>query len=168
MCIQSPRYQNFDYFGHNKYGFPLLINVIIFLQLSRNPEIPYLRSKTLITGEIYYLQKYAVLKNQFSWVLSESYGGPQVHSECQTTLLILNPTLNSWISLQIPNPHSELKNITPNSKKLTANSKTSLWIQKHHSEFLKLTPNSKISLWIKKISVRILEPHSEFQNFTPS
>ena len=27
---------------------------------------------------------------EFNW-----YGGPQVHSECQTTLLILNPTPNS-------------------------------------------------------------------------
>ena len=56
------------------------------------------------------------------------YGGPQVHSEFQTTLPILNLTPNSKTSLRIPKPHSEFLNLTPNSK-------TSLRIPKPHSEF---------------------------------
>ena len=60
------------------------------------------------------------------------YGGPQVHSEFQTTLPILNLTPNSLTSLQILKSHSEFSNLTPNSK-------TSLEILKPHSEFLNLT-----------------------------
>ena len=47
--------------------------------------------------------------------ITEFYGGPQVHSEFQTTL-------------PIPKPHSEFQNLTPNSK-------ISLRIAKSHSEF---------------------------------
>ena len=77
-----------------------------------------------------------------------------MHSECQTTLLILNPTITEFLNLTwILEPHSEFLNLTPNSK-------TSLRIQKHHSEFKKLTRNSKTSLQIQK-------SHSEFLNLTP-
>ena len=51
------------------------------------------------------------------------YGGPQVHSEFQTTPLILNLTPNSKNSLRIKKnsirilkTYSEFKNLTPNSK----------------------------------------------------
>ena len=54
------------------------------------------------------------------------YGGPQVHSEFQTTLLILNLTPHSKTSLRILKTHSKFKNLTPNSKH-------SLLIQKTHS-----------------------------------
>ena len=56
------------------------------------------------------------------------YGGPQVHSEFQTTLPILNLTPNSKNSLWILKSHSEFQKVTPNSKK-------SLRILKSHSEF---------------------------------
>ena len=44
---------------------------------------------------------------------SQSYGGPQVHSEFQTTLPILNLTPNSKNSLRILKPHSEFLRACP-------------------------------------------------------
>lgn len=82
------------------------------------------------------------------------YGGPQVHSEFQTTPSILNLTPNSWTSLSILEPHFEFLN-------LTTNSKNSLRILKTHSKFLNFTPNPKNSLWIFKT-------HSKFLSFTPN
>ena len=58
---------------------------------------------------------------------TDIYGGPQEHSEFQTTLPILNLTPNSWTELRILKPHSELLYLTPNSW-------TSLRTLERHSE----------------------------------
>ena len=62
-----------------------------------------------------------------SWY-SQCYGGPQVHSEFQTTLQICKHIPNSKTSLPIRKTHSQFQKLTPNSK-------TSIRILKTHSEF---------------------------------
>ena len=60
--------------------------------------------------------------------LAREYGGPQVHSEFQISLPVLNLTPNSWTSLWIFEPYSQFLNLNPNFK-------YSLRILKFHPEF---------------------------------
>ena len=82
------------------------------------------------------------------------YGGPQVHSEFQLTLLIFKHIPDSKSSLLILKAHSKFQNFTPNSK-------TSLRIRKLHSEFENATPNSKTPL-------RTWKHHSKLEFSTPN
>ena len=68
----------------------------------------------------------------------EKYGGPQVHSEFQMTLLIFKHTPNFETLLQFRRHQSEFENSTPNSK-------TSLRIRQHYSEFEKIKEEREFS-----------------------
>ena len=101
---------------------------------------------------LHYITSFCVvfrLSTLYFWLAgkTETYGSPQVHSECQMTLLIFKHTPDSKSSLLILKAYSKFQNFTPNFK-------TSLRIWKLHSEFENFTPNSKL--------------HSEFENATPN